>query len=209
MHIYAFGSLCRGELDFGSDVDLLAVTEGFDSRFDPDVFSIYSYKRIQALWQNGNPFAWHLATEGRLIFASDARDFLKELGTPTAYKQCAEDCRKFLQVYERAIEAIRNNECSLIFELSAIFLAIRNFATCFSLGVINLPTFSRHSAKMLGERSLLISDNAYQLLERSRILSTRAVGQIIERAEVTSCFDDFCQIGFWMNRLLLEIPKHG
>jgi hypothetical protein len=209
MHIYAFGSLCRGELDFGSDVDMLAITEGFDSRFDPEVFSIYSYKRIRALWQNGNPFAWHLAIEARLIFAADAHDFLKELGTPAAYTHCAEDCRKFLRVYDHAIEAIIKNECSLIFELSAIFLAIRNFATCFSLGVINVPIFSRHSAKMLGERSLVISDNAYKLLERSRILSTRATGLIIERAEATSCVEDFCQIGSWMNRLLQEIPENG
>ena len=61
MHIYAFGSLCRGEVDFGSDVDLLSIIEGPDSRFDPDVFAKYSYDRIRSLWKEGNPFAWHLA----------------------------------------------------------------------------------------------------------------------------------------------------
>ena len=36
MHIYVFGSLCRGEVDTASDVDLLAVTDGFDKRLNPD-----------------------------------------------------------------------------------------------------------------------------------------------------------------------------
>ena len=47
VHIYAFGSVCRGDLSIGSDVDLLALVSGLDARFDPDMFSIYSYKRIE------------------------------------------------------------------------------------------------------------------------------------------------------------------
>jgi hypothetical protein len=141
VHIYAFGSLCRGEVAFGSDVDVLAITEGFDSRFDPDIFSIYSYLRIRELWEQGNAFAWHLATEAKLLFASDGQNFLAELGPPAAYSRCAEDCLKFYRVYERAIEALKSGNCSRVFELSAIFLAVRNFATCFSLGVFKLPNF--------------------------------------------------------------------
>src|SRR6266567_2727843 len=116
MHIYAFGSLCRGEVSFGSDVDVLAITEGFDSRFDPDAFSIYSYKRICDLWKDGNPFAWHLATEAKLIFASNGINFLAELGAPSQYTRCAEDCLKFARLYEHAIEALKKEECSAVFE---------------------------------------------------------------------------------------------
>src|SRR5438046_580799 len=123
MHIYAFGSLCRGEVDFGSDVDMLAITEGFDSRLDADAFSIYSYKRIRELWKEGNPFAWHLAIEAKPIFASDGRNFIAELGGPASYKRCARDCQKFLCVYERAIAALKSTECIGGFELSAGFLA--------------------------------------------------------------------------------------
>ena len=57
MHIYAFGSVCRGDVLPSSDIDLLAITEGHDSRFDPNNYSIYSYNRIKELWQEGNPFA--------------------------------------------------------------------------------------------------------------------------------------------------------
>lgn len=209
MHIYAFGSLCRGEVEVGSDVDMLAITEDFDPRFDAEVFSIYLQRRIRKLWEGGNPFAWHLATEAKLIFASDGRDFIAELGKPAAYEHCAHDCQKFLNVYEHAILALKSGECSLVFELSAIFLAVRNFATCFSLGVTNSTNFSRHSARRLGSRSLNISDEAYQLLERARILSTRASGAMIRRENLEACLDEVCAIASWMNKLLTEIPRHG
>jgi predicted nucleotidyltransferase len=67
MHIYAFGSLCRGEVSRNSDVDLLALVDGFDERFNPEIYSIYSYRRIEELWREGNPFAWHLSLESRLV----------------------------------------------------------------------------------------------------------------------------------------------
>ena len=209
MHIYAFGSLCRGEVGFGSDVDMLAVTEGFDARFDPDVFSIYSYKRVRQLWQEGNPFAWHLATEAKLISASDGRNFLADIGSPAPYTHCREDCHKFFCVYERAVGAIRSGGCNRVFELSAVFLAVRNFATCFSLGVTNAPNFSRHSAKRLGERSLSISDETYQLLERSRILSTRGAGLMVQPEELDACLNEVAAIACWMNKLLAQIPTNG
>jgi len=209
MHIYAFGSLCRGEVDFGSDVDLLSIIEGPDSRFDPDVFAKYSYDRIRSLWKEGNPFAWHLATEARLIFASDARNFLLDLGRPAPYGRCAEDCQKFFRVYEVAFEALTSGKCSLVFELATVFLAVRNFATCFSLGMTKQPNFSRHSAKEIGERSLNISDGAYRLLERSRILAIRATGPMIQAQELQACLEDVCAIRSWMQKLLTEVKPDG
>lgn len=43
MHIYAFGSICRGEVDSFSDIDMLAIVSGRDERFNPRDYSIYSY----------------------------------------------------------------------------------------------------------------------------------------------------------------------
>src|SRR6266480_3004408 len=102
MHIYAFGSLCRGEISLGSDVDLLAITEGHDPRFDPEMFSIYSYRRIDELWQQGNPFAWHLSFEGRLVFAENNDDVLKVRGRPRPYRDCVRDCGKFQALFADA-----------------------------------------------------------------------------------------------------------
>jgi len=208
MHIYAFGSLCRGEVSFASDVDLLAISEGFDSRFDPDVFSIYSYQRICQLWNEGNPFAWHLASEAKLIFAFDKRNFLEELGPPSEYLRCVEDCLKFEHLYAEAVASLKAETSNRVFELSNIFLAVRNFATCFSLGIAKVPNFSRHSARKMGGRSLNISDPCYGLLERSRILSTRAVGAVVEQKELDTCFDEICGISSWMEGLLAEVSAN-
>jgi len=77
MHIYAFGSVCRGEVSRDSDIDLLCIDEGTQAdRFDPELYSVYSYERIRELWSEGNPFAWHLWLESRLLFSSDAEDHL-------------------------------------------------------------------------------------------------------------------------------------
>ena len=42
MYIYAFGSICRGEIDFYSDVDLIAISDDLVQlkKFDPNKFSI-------------------------------------------------------------------------------------------------------------------------------------------------------------------------
>ena len=209
MHIYVFGSLCRGEVNLGSDIDALAITERFEPGLDPNMFSIYSYSRIKELWMEGNPFAWHLAVDARLIFAADGKDYLKELGVPAPYQRCREDCLKFSQLYQNAFEALSLADCSLAFELSSIFLAVRNFATCFCLGVKHEKQFSRHSAKHMGLESIPLSEGAYWLIERARILSTRGIGPMVTRDELSACFGEIEQIRVWMDRLFTQIPEHG
>ena len=87
-HIYAFGSVCRGEISQDSDVDMLAIVDEYDDRFNTEVFSVYSPERIQTLWSEGNPFAWHLSLEARLLFSTEATDFLSSLGNPNRYQRC-------------------------------------------------------------------------------------------------------------------------
>ena len=209
MHIYIFGSICRGEIDYNSDIDLLAITDGYDNRFDPDIYSIYSYDRINALWEEGNPFSWHLALESKLIYSIDGKDFIRTLGQPSKYMKCKEDCIKFLNLYQNSILSISSGRNCLIFELSSIFLAIRNFATCYSLGKNNVGNFSRYSALRLGEKSLKISQETFSLLESSRILSTRGKGKAIQVEEIMSSMDEILSIQIWMENLLREVNYDG
>lgn len=205
MHIYAFGSICRGEIDNQSDIDLLAIVEGSDDRFDPVIYSIYSYKRLAELWKEGNPFACHLASEAKIIFASNGENFIEKLGTPAAYEKCREDCQKFYNLYCTAIESIISGDSSLVFELSNIFLAIRNFATCFLLGKKKIKKFSRRSALQMDEQSITISPTTFELLERSRILSIRGTGAIIKYDDLKSSLEDLYSIKIWMTDLLEEV----
>jgi hypothetical protein len=202
MHIYGFGSLCRGEVDLQSDADLLAIVESFDARFDPAAFSIYSYTRLQELWAEGNPFAWHLALESRLLFASDELDFIGALRLPARYTRAGDDCAKFRALFRDAVSGFEKYPSSRIFELSTIFLAVRNIATCFSLGQDMAPVFGRHSARALGLHSLKVDPLVYDLLVRARVLSTRGAGEALSDDDIASAASSFPLIADWMDNLL-------
>lgn len=208
MHIYAFGSICRGEVTFGSDVDVLAITVGLNSRFDPDVYSVYSYARLKQLWHQGNPFAWHLALESRLLYASDGKDFLRDLGSPASYVGAVQDCEKFFRIFNEARLALQTGTLSPHFELSTVFLATRNFATCYSLGgATDKPDFSRSAALRLGEDSLPVSSGVYSILERCRLLSTRGLGITPEQKEVAEALSQLHHIETWMVSLLKRVAE--
>jgi Nucleotidyltransferase domain len=208
MHVYAYGSVCRGDISVGSDIDLLAVTDSNNSQFDPGVFSVYSYARIQELWKEGNPFAWHLTLESRLLFSSDRDDYLRSLGPPEPYKNCVRDCEKFLDLFREAYKSVVSNQTSRVFDLSTIFLSIRNIATCFSLGIINRPDFSRNSARRLGANSLSLSGDAYGILERARILCTRGHGDNISPSEADIAIRQLGEVEPWMERLVEGTIEH-
>ena len=158
MHIYAFGSICRGEVFKNSDVDLLVITDDQEEHFDPIIYSVYSYRRIDEIWAEGNPFAWHLYKEAKLIFGENNLDYIKKLGKPCKYKKCYDDCQKFMNIFEDARLSLSVQRKSTILDLSTIFLSIRNFATCFSLGYFNEYNFSRHSALKLKKFEITIED---------------------------------------------------
>ena len=207
MHIYAFGSVCRGEISQDSDVDLLVIGGGDASQYDPDTYSIYSYERIQELWLEGNPFAWHLFLESRLLFSSDRQDFLHSLGSPRAYKHCARDWERFLALFRDAYSSLACGG-SKVFDLSTIFLSIRNIATCFSLGVTNRPDFSRSSALRLGLNSVSLPLDSYQVLERARVLCTRGRGRKITDEEVTPTRRHLDGVYDCMRKLVEKAKEH-
>ncbi len=209
MHIYAFGSICRGDVSVDSDVDLLALVNGRDSRFSQDKFSIYSYTRIKELWQSGNAFAWHLSLESRLIYGDDEDDFLKGLGAPSQYSAGQTDCARFRDIFESSFQSIRTGSPSLVFELSTIFLALRNIATCYSLAKTNNPTFGRDSARRIGSKSLTISEDVYYLLMQARLLSTRGAGKSIEDIELSMVMPELNKCRSWIDEICHEVKSDG
>ena len=204
-HIYAFGSVCRGEIDMGSDIDLLAIVDEVDSRFNPSDYSIYSHLRIEELWKQGNPFAWHLSLEAKLIFSSDKKDFMSELGLPSPYINGLNDCDKFYKIFLDACNSLKESNLCETFDLSSIFLSIRNFATCYSLEFCNQPNFSRHSSQRLNQDNLSISDAEYRVFERARILCTRGIGEELTSDELSLAKKSINKIHTWMLKLTEKI----
>jgi len=58
---FVFGSVCRGESDKGSDVDVLVISNETAAKNElPAQWSVYSPRRIRMLFSRGTLFAWHL-----------------------------------------------------------------------------------------------------------------------------------------------------
>jgi hypothetical protein len=184
---------------------LLAIIERFDERLDPAKYSIYSYIRVKELWAEGNPFAWHLFSESRLIFSSDDTDFLSQLGKPEPYSKVQADCSKFQALFEESVVALCSGSPSPVFELSSVFLAIRNFATCFALGGLGLREFSRHSASKLNGFSIRIDCEVLDTLQKCRVLSTRGIGELPRSSEITNVVDAVPIIRDWMNAIMKQL----
>jgi hypothetical protein len=136
-----------------------------------------------------------------LLFAEDGSDFLRDLGAPAPYRRVSADCDKFAKLFQAARAAVAAGSNSVVFELSTIFLAVRNIATCFSLGCTERANFSRRSALRLGPDSLAIDPIVFETLERARVLSTRGVGSLLRDHEVQGATACFTELETWMSGL--------
>ena len=67
---------------------MLAIVNGYDSRFNLSDYSVYSYERIHDLWEQGNPFAWHLFLESKLVYSQDNVDYLQSISEPSSKLEC-------------------------------------------------------------------------------------------------------------------------
>lgn len=205
MHIYMFGSICRGDVELDSDIDMLAIVSKHNSKLSKDKFSIYSYKRIHSLWQEGSPFAWHLYFESKLIYSPNGSDYISKLGIPKRYEKCLADCFKFYTIFKHAKTSLETSTSSIIFDFSSIFLCIRNIATCFSIYKFERGTFSRNSALNLQEFSIAIPDKIYKTLLFSRLISTRGITHEISPVEIVEAKAHLNDIEHWMNVILNNI----
>lgn len=205
MHIYAFGSVCRGEMDRASDVDLLLCADSKDDRVDPEKFSVYTYDGIRAVWAHGNPFAWHLHLESKLVYSSDGSDFISELGRPSSYSNFDVDSERFKRLFNASLTSLSFAGNSHVFHLSCIFLAIRNIATCYSVAT-GRPVFSRYSPfKVLP--SLEMDPEVFTVLMRSRLLSTRGYGEAVSEREIQLCVQSLGSVSAWMEGLTMGSIK--
>ena len=208
MHIYAFGSICRGEISLESDIDLIGITDRIDERKDSNVYSLYSYERIKEIWQVGNPFAWHLALEAKMLFSTDGSDLFKLLGAPSPYIDGLRDCTSFRGIFAAAAESIASNGNTTILDLASVFLAIRNVATFYSLAfVTSSPIFSRDAAINIGSKSLRIPHDKYEVFKKARMLNTRGHGKNLTRNEILSAMSALDEIEQWIDDIIMEFKK--
>ncbi|WP_367153717.1 hypothetical protein [Methylibium sp.] len=202
-HFYAFGSICRGEIDRSSDIDLLACVSSPSEDIDPETFSVYRHDRLRQLWRHGNPFAWHLHLESRLLFSSDGQDFIASLGLPSKYVNGPADCAQFARLFAESRSELLRTLNSATFNLSCMFLATRNFATCYSLHV-GKPCFSRNSP-LIVDVPLAVQKTVFDVLSRARVLSTRGLGSTLSPTDISTVLSAAPIVSDWMSSLLSEV----
>ncbi|WP_343558992.1 nucleotidyltransferase domain-containing protein [Sphingobacterium sp.] len=204
MEIYIFGSLVRGDIDNYSDVDILILKRKNERLKDLNIqnYSIYNEERILQIWEEGNPFAWHLFLESKCIFKTSELSFFEKIGEPKSYIGYLHDLEKFYNLYLESVSSLTHNNLCTDFDASMIFLAVRNFASCFSLGKLKVPIFSRDSALQIEKFSLNIDINIYNNLRKSRILATRGIGQPLDVKETKEIAKVLPQIDQWFLNLI-------
>lgn len=200
-NIYVFGSVVRGEIDEYSDIDLLLVTDEIIKNIDSNKYSIYTPHRIKEMYDEGNPFAWHLFMESKIIYTDDI-DYLKSLGRPNVYKNCYKDLIKFKNLFHESLHSINEDNFSLIFDLAMIFLSIRNFATCYSLDQYEKPIFSRNSFEKLQDYPLILDKRVKDILMMSRISSTRGINYYLSKNELILFMNEVENIKKWFNEII-------
>lgn len=207
MEIYAFGSIVRGEIDEFSDVDLLILKSQNEElvNIDKEKYSIYTYERVSQLWKEGNPFAWHLFNESKCVFSKNQISFIETLGRPANYNNMRIDLDKFHKLFQDSSRSIISDNYTVDFDLSMIFLSIRNFSSCFALGYLKKFEFSRDSALKIGKFSININEKNYDSLKKSRLLATRGLGKKTSKSCLDEIIKEFPVIEQWFDKLLTLI----
>jgi len=189
-------------MDLASDVDMLVCDDSKDGRIDSEKFSIYTYDGVRTVWAQGNPFAWHLHLESKLVYSSDGRDFISELGEPSCYSNFEVDSKRFTRLFHSSLKSLSLAGNSRVFYLSCIFLAIRNIATCYSVAM-GSPVFSRYSPFEVSP-SLEMDLEVLSVLMRSRLLSTRGYGEGVSEKDIQLCIESLDGVSEWMERLTMS-----
>jgi predicted nucleotidyltransferase len=202
--IYAFGSITRGEIDRNSDIDILVITESDELKEMNKYHSYYKKTTLSNLWEEGNPFAWHLYNEAKLIYTYNGIDYISKLGKPKKYSNLIDDLENLYNIFMDAKESLLSDNTSMIFDYSTVFLVIRNVATCFELGVNNKFCFQRDSAINISSNKLEIENELYQVLRDCRVLSTRGLGTYPETKSLHRLKDKMNSIENWILQIKNE-----
>ncbi|MBD9435721.1 nucleotidyltransferase domain-containing protein [Pseudoxanthomonas sp. PXM03] len=207
VEVAIFGSVARGENDAKSDLDVIAVVNNasgiskealrseIQSFFNERIgLSIYGRRRIEAMWEDGSPFAWHLYSQARPIkgFRSD---FLTDFGAPSSYENERADCLMMRDIATsseaRLSGRVLGCEC---YEAGLLYVAARNVGMFSSLRISGEFNFSRMAPYALpGKFSLPLDSGVYKSLIEARHASNRGYsipdlnGRVLAECAKTIC----------------------
>lgn len=188
MWLYIFGSTVRGEIDPQSDVDVLAVLEEKSAQIGlPKNFLVYSKSELMACFEKGDLFAHHLTSESRLVHSNNGSDLIQDLGRPAIYQSGVNDFACFYEIGNAAISQLMRKNCSIVFELGILYMAIRDIAMILSYHEGEVPSFSKYAPYYVTPR-LTLDRKKYEFIKNCRAASTRG-SVLAEKRDILSNID--------------------
>jgi hypothetical protein len=171
---YAFGSLCRGEPDAGSDLDILVITDQANATKEiPQGWSKYSPMRVRELFARGTLFAWHLYLEAVPLWPRNGQGFVLRVGPPSHYKSARREIRDLRRILIGALAELSRGTPSEVYEFGLVALACRDIAMAASLTINGSFNFSRHAPLRLKQTPFPLTKAKWDYLLACRRATTR------------------------------------
>jgi hypothetical protein len=189
MEIYVFGSITSGDVDHGSDTDVLVVTQTGDlANSYPDSWSVYSVERVRELFSRGTLFAWHLHRDAVRIWPKGPGGLLATLGQPSEYRGAISEISALRRLALQAVGELAGGSPSETFELGLIFLATRDIAMAAAPLLLGEFRFSRFTPLDYEIPKFPLERAEYEFLMACRRASTRGTGpqenQLVQSAVI-------------------------
>jgi hypothetical protein len=171
---YIFGSLSRGEPDPGSDVDVLVISNQKKTKNEiPPNWSLYSPRRIRALFARGTLFAWHLSQEAVQLWPRGRAGYLQKIGPPKPYANAKREITDLQRILVGAATELTRGTPSEIYEFGLVALACRDIAMAAAPSLTGTFDFSRHAPLHLPAVKIPLSRTQFDYLLACRRATTR------------------------------------
>jgi hypothetical protein len=134
--------------------------------------SFYGERKIRALFEEGNLFAWHLFLEAREV--PGLPEPIGILGRPNSYATASDDIDGLLAILEGVLPQIAIAPQNAVFEYGILYVCARNIAMSASWHLKARPDFGRYSPFGLpGPYRFPLSREHYDVGMKCRMASTR------------------------------------
>ncbi len=169
---HSYGSVCRGEPDPGSDVDILVISDRRDRADLPSSWSCYSRRRLRTLFTRGTLFAWHLYLESVPLWPRCA-GYLKKIGPPSPYAAAAREIADLHRILRGAAKELADGTSSPVYEFGLLSLACRDTAMAAFPALQGRFDFSRYAPLHLKTAAFPLSKKQFDYLLACRRATTR------------------------------------
>jgi hypothetical protein len=183
LNISLFGSKSRGDNDANSDLDILVVVANGTGKTAPDAvysfiqqkfgkapsLSWYGLRKIKALFNSGDLFAWHLYLESETLAG---KSLIELAGLTSDYRTALSDIYDLRQIAVSVEGTIKACAVNAVFEMGILYVCARNIAMAASWRLASRPSFGRYSPFDLPS-PFPIDRKTYEIMLQSRMASQR------------------------------------